>query len=123
MLLCHSSWAFQPASLPSDKLVKRSALILIGEVTSVKDNTGSGGDAKKGAMYISVEVGAVLKGKTKTSSFTLELDYGSSRQSVDPKVKKGEVCVFFLKELKEGEAILAHPGSLAPFRSKGLYRR
>ena len=94
---------------------EKAAIILVGQVDTAKDGVGSDGQAAPGKMVVSVSVGAVLKGKTSATAFTLELDYGSSRKSFDPKLKQGQVCVFFLRSIEEGTGTLAHWGSVAPF--------
>ena len=115
--------AVKIAPLPSKELLKKSAIVLIGKVTTAKDNTGPGGEAAKGQMYVSVSVGAILKGRTSATAFSLALDYGATRKSFDPKLRPGQVCVFFLSAIEEGEARLAHWGSVAPFEGGDyLYR-
>ena len=122
LLLSAPAAAVKIAPLSSKELAERSAIILVGRIDAAKDNTGAGGEAARGKMYVSVSVGAVLKGKTSATAFTLALDYGSGVKSFDPKLAPGQTCVFFLRSIQEGEAVLAHWGSVAPFTADYLYK-
>ena len=114
------AFALKIAPLSTKKLVERSNLIVMGKVISVQDKTNEKGQ-KEGIMHIRVKLGSMIKGEISIKEFTLMLDYGSSRKSFDPKLKLGDLCVFFLHSITEGRGKLAHWGSIAKIQDDYLY--
>lgn len=81
--------------------------IVIGEVIAVTSN-------QLGQDDVSVSIHSILKGRTATKQFSIQLQT-TGVKDFDPKLKRGDIAVFFLKSLGGGRAEKAYHGSIAQF--------
>ncbi len=99
----------------ADQLVPKDAsslaaakYVIVGKITSTSF------DPQKGTGAMQAAVIAVLKGKLEMKSLKFPVDK-NPLSGFDVLLNKGDVAVFFIREVKEGNAHLVAPGASATF--------
>lgn len=108
LALSISATASELVPQDSSSLLGRSRFVVIGKVIESEFNPTE----HKGSFTVAVQ--AVLKGRVDRKTLTFPVDK-KPLDGFDVLLEKGEVGVFFVREIKSSNARLAFPGASAVF--------